>query len=232
MKTYRTGSCWHDWKRRARGISRCLWLHSRTAKTDGGCENQAVEFLAKIRRPLPRSCIDRSVAGPVQISPQRLQSIGVRSGEVKRKWWRTRFAPLAVCAVDESDWPTCKFGSGVYPKSLCPMPHIKFHTGQPLFTFYSPDLVATEREYLVAKQISTDGTEHGERWSPLAQHHCSTRLRSVSSSGVFRKREIGQGWNPRGRCNRKLGSGITGLRHITERKRLAESRGSAGDAPL
>jgi len=26
------------------------------------------------------------------------------------------------------------------------------HTGQPLFTIYSPDLVATEREYLVAKQ--------------------------------------------------------------------------------
>src|SRR5579884_3359139 len=90
---------------------------------------------------------------PLQLSPQRLQSIGVQFGVVQRKAVHDEIRVVGNVAVDErrqafvqtrfSGWIQQVFANANYQ-------YVK--KGQPLFTIYSPDLVTTEREYLLAKQ--------------------------------------------------------------------------------
>ena len=90
---------------------------------------------------------------PVQISPQRLQSIGVKTGEVERKSVADEILTTGNVAVDETRlaYVQVRF-SGYIEKVFADATYQYVRKGQPLFTIYSPDLVATEREYLVAKQ--------------------------------------------------------------------------------
>jgi RND family efflux transporter MFP subunit len=90
---------------------------------------------------------------PVQISPQRLQSIGVKTGEVKRRLVADEIRTTGNVAVDERRlaYVQVRF-SGYIQKVFADATYQYVRKGQPLFTIYSPDLVATEREYLVAKQ--------------------------------------------------------------------------------
>jgi Cu(I)/Ag(I) efflux system membrane fusion protein/cobalt-zinc-cadmium efflux system membrane fusion protein len=90
---------------------------------------------------------------PVQISPQRLQSIGVKTGKVERKSVADEIRTTGSVAVDERRlaYVQVRF-SGYIQKVVADATYQFVRKGQPLFTIYSPDLVATEREYLVAKQ--------------------------------------------------------------------------------
>lgn len=90
---------------------------------------------------------------PVQISPQRLQSIGVKTGEVERKLVEDEIRATGNVAVDETRLSDVQVRfSGYIQKVFADATYQYVRKGQPLFTIYSPDLVATEREYLVAKQ--------------------------------------------------------------------------------
>ncbi|MHB8525154.1 MAG: efflux RND transporter periplasmic adaptor subunit [Candidatus Acidiferrales bacterium] len=90
---------------------------------------------------------------PVQISAQRLQSIGVETGEVQKKFIEDEIRTTGNVAVDETNlaYVQVRF-SGYIQKVFADATYQYVHKGEPLFTIYSPDLVATEREYLVAKQ--------------------------------------------------------------------------------
>src|SRR6267154_2081310 len=90
---------------------------------------------------------------PVQISAQRLQSIGVKTGEVERKQVQDEIRTTGTVAVDETKlaYVQVRF-SGFIEKVFVDATYQYIRKGQPLFTIYSPDIVATEREYLVAKQ--------------------------------------------------------------------------------
>jgi Cu(I)/Ag(I) efflux system membrane fusion protein/cobalt-zinc-cadmium efflux system membrane fusion protein len=90
---------------------------------------------------------------PVQISAQRLQSIGVKTGEVERKLVEDEIHTTGNVVVDETKlaYVHVRF-SGFIEKVFVDATYQYIRKGQPLFTVYSPDLVATEREYLVAKQ--------------------------------------------------------------------------------
>ncbi|MHB8540687.1 MAG: efflux RND transporter periplasmic adaptor subunit [Candidatus Acidiferrales bacterium] len=90
---------------------------------------------------------------PVQISAQRLQSIGVETGEVQKKFIEDEIRTTGNVAVDETKlaYVQVRF-SGYIQKVFADATYQYVHKGEPLFTIYSPDLVATEREYLVAKQ--------------------------------------------------------------------------------
>jgi Cu(I)/Ag(I) efflux system membrane fusion protein/cobalt-zinc-cadmium efflux system membrane fusion protein len=90
---------------------------------------------------------------PVQISPQRLQSIGVKHGRVQRKEIADEIRTAGNVAVDETrlSYVQVRF-PGFIQKVFADATYQYVRQGQPLFTIYSPDLVATEREYLVAKQ--------------------------------------------------------------------------------
>ena len=91
--------------------------------------------------------------GPVQLSPQRLQSIGVSTGEVQNKEVEDRIPTTGNVAVDETRlaYVQVRF-SGYIQKVFADATYQYVRKGQPLFTLYSPDLVATEREYLLARK--------------------------------------------------------------------------------
>src|SRR5579862_2510599 len=90
---------------------------------------------------------------PVQISPQRLQSIGVKLGRVRRKEIADEINTAGNVALDETrlSYVQVRF-PGFIQKVFVDATYQYVRKGQPLFTLYSPDIVATEREYLVARQ--------------------------------------------------------------------------------
>jgi membrane fusion protein, copper/silver efflux system len=90
---------------------------------------------------------------PVQLSPERLQSIGVKTGRVESKVVEDEIRVNGNVAIDETRLSTVQVRySGYIQKVFADATYQHLRKGQPLFTIYSPDLVATEREYLVAKQ--------------------------------------------------------------------------------
>jgi RND family efflux transporter MFP subunit len=90
---------------------------------------------------------------PIQISPQRLQSIGVKHGRVERKTVDDEIRTAGNVAVDETHlaYVQVRF-SGYIQKVFADATYQHVTKGQPLFTIYSPDLAATEHEYVVARQ--------------------------------------------------------------------------------
>lgn len=90
---------------------------------------------------------------PVQLSAQRLQSIGVRTGVVARRRVTDEIRTTGTIAVDETrlSYVQVRF-SGYIQRVFADATYQYVRKGQPLFTVYSPELVAAEREYLVAKE--------------------------------------------------------------------------------
>ncbi len=132
-----------------------LWLHYGAAKPLDA-ETKPSNSLAQDSMPTSMATPPASIEVPlvpVQISPQRLQSIGVNTGEVKRKLVEDEIRTTGNVAVDETRlaYVQVRF-SGYIQKVFADATYQYVRKGQPLFTIYSPDLVATEREYLVAKQ--------------------------------------------------------------------------------
>jgi Cu(I)/Ag(I) efflux system membrane fusion protein/cobalt-zinc-cadmium efflux system membrane fusion protein len=133
-----------------------LWFHYRSAKPMADAEttkanSTAQDSMASSMATPPPSAEAPLV--PVQISPQRLQSIGVKTGEVERKLVEDEIRVTGNVAVDETRLSTVQVRySGYIKKVFADATYQYLRKGQPLFTIYSPDLVATEREYLVAKK--------------------------------------------------------------------------------
>src|SRR5437667_7540163 len=140
-----------------------LWLHYRTAKSMPNGEakasnSTAQDSMANSMAPPPAST--KAPLVPVQISPQRLQSIGVKTGKVERKSVADEIRTTGSVAVDERRlaYVQVRF-SGYIQKVFADATYQYVRKGQPLFTVYSPELVATEREYLVAKQNQQQVTQ-------------------------------------------------------------------------
>src|SRR5438445_9124193 len=82
-----------------------------------------------------------------------MRSSGVRMGRVERKMVGDEIRATGNVAVDETKLAYVQLRySGYIQKVFADATYQYLRKGQPLFTIYSPDLVATEREYLVAKQ--------------------------------------------------------------------------------
>jgi RND family efflux transporter MFP subunit len=90
---------------------------------------------------------------PLQLSPQRLQSIGVTSGEVEMRELSNEIRAVGNVAVDErlEAYVQTRF-SGWIQKVFANSTYQYVKKDQPLFTIYSPELVTTENEYLLAKK--------------------------------------------------------------------------------
>ena len=88
---------------------------------------------------------------PLQLSPQRLQRIGVTSGEVEVRELSNEIRAVGNVAVDErlEAYVQTRF-SGWIQKVYANSTYQYVKKGQPLFTIYSPELVTTENEYLLA----------------------------------------------------------------------------------
>ena len=90
---------------------------------------------------------------PVQLTPQRLQSIGVQTGVVEAKPVADEIRTVGNVEVDETRlaYVQVRF-PGWIQKVFADSTYLYVRKGQPLFTIYSPDLVTTEQEYLLARQ--------------------------------------------------------------------------------
>ncbi len=90
---------------------------------------------------------------PVQLTPQRIQSIGVQTGKVEIRDVADEIRTVGNVEVDETKLAYIQLRfSGWIQKVFADATYQYIRKGQPLFTIYSPDLVTTEREYLLAKQ--------------------------------------------------------------------------------
>jgi Cu(I)/Ag(I) efflux system membrane fusion protein/cobalt-zinc-cadmium efflux system membrane fusion protein len=158
MKTYRTGFLLAVTGNIVLAlIVAGVWWHYRTSKRAMNAETQTMAI------PFAQGSTDASIPAtpamqdaplvPIQISAQRLQSIGVKTGLVERKPVEDEIRTTGSVAIDETRlaYVQVRF-SGYVQKVFADVTYQYVHKGQPLFTMYSPELVATEREYLVAMQ--------------------------------------------------------------------------------
>jgi RND family efflux transporter MFP subunit len=140
-----------------------LWLHYRSAKPMAVVETKPANPSAQgsMASPItPPAESTQAQLVPVQISPQRLQSIGVKTGVVERKSVADEIRTTGNVAVDERrlTYVQVRF-SGYIQKVFADATYQYVRKGQPLFTMYSPDLAATEREYIVAKENEQQVTQ-------------------------------------------------------------------------
>jgi len=90
---------------------------------------------------------------PVQLSAERLQSIGVKFGVVSRKPLQDEIRTTGTVAIDETKLSYVQTRiSGHIEKVHADATYQYVRKGQPLFTLHSPELIAAEREYLLAKR--------------------------------------------------------------------------------
>jgi RND family efflux transporter MFP subunit len=90
---------------------------------------------------------------PIQLSPQRMQSIGVKVGIVESKVMSDEIRSYGNVQPNERRFAYVQTRfAGWIRKIYADATGDFIAKGQPLFTIYSPDLVASEREYLLAKK--------------------------------------------------------------------------------
>jgi Cu(I)/Ag(I) efflux system membrane fusion protein len=104
--------------------------------------------------------VEELAPGTVQISPERQRLIGVRTGSVER-----RTLDRVVRTVGRLDYDEKRIGI-VSPKiaGWIEALYVDFtgrfvRRGEPLLTLYSPELVATQEEYLLARKARGDWSQ-------------------------------------------------------------------------
>lgn len=104
------------------------------------------------------------VLTPLQLSPQRLQAIGVKTAAVVLRDINEQLRLPGNVDVNEQQvsYVQTRF-PGWIQKVIANATYQYVRKGQPLFTIYSPDLVSTEQEFLLAKQNQKSFSEdmHG-----------------------------------------------------------------------
>jgi RND family efflux transporter MFP subunit len=90
---------------------------------------------------------------PVQLTPERMQSIGVKTGTVEYKQLSDDIRATGTVDIDERLLSYVQVRFPGYIRNVFANATYEYvHKGEPLFTVYSPDLVATQQEYLLAQQ--------------------------------------------------------------------------------
>lgn len=90
---------------------------------------------------------------PVQLTPERIERIGIKTGVVEEKPVHDVIPTVGDVEVDEERlaYVQVRF-AGWIQKVYANSTYQYIRKGQPLFTIYSPELVTTEQEYLLAEQ--------------------------------------------------------------------------------
>ncbi|MGH9400954.1 MAG: efflux RND transporter periplasmic adaptor subunit [Terriglobia bacterium] len=119
------------------------------ANSPGASPNPSVQAAATT----PAAASAQPPLVPLQLSPQRTQSIGVKTGVVQYKDVQNSISTAGNVAVDERLESSVQLRFAGWIGNVYVNSTYQFvRKGQPLFTIYSPDLVSTEREYLLAKE--------------------------------------------------------------------------------
>ncbi len=145
------------------GVAGWLWWHSpfnplkrgekpAVAARQGSETPQPTTDRATNAADAPASQSDSPLA-PIQLSPQRMQSIGVKVGTVESKVISDEIRSYGNVQANERRFAYVQTRFAGWIRQVYADATGDFiEKGQPLFTIYSPDLVASEREYLLAKK--------------------------------------------------------------------------------
>jgi Cu(I)/Ag(I) efflux system membrane fusion protein/cobalt-zinc-cadmium efflux system membrane fusion protein len=129
------------------GAAGFLWFHPR--RMPATAEAHVLVAVPEVR-PLESS---EPKLLPVQLTPQRMQSIGVKTGLVEFKALHDEMRVTGNVEVDETRlaWVQVRF-SGWIQQVFVDSTYKPVEKGQKLFTIYSPEIAATEQEYLLARE--------------------------------------------------------------------------------
>ena len=132
---------------------------------------------------------------PIQLSPQRMQSIGVKVGTVESKVISDEIRSYGNVQANERRFAYVQTRFAGWIRQIYADATGDFiEKGQPLFTIYSPDLVASEREYLLAKKSAAAlAAKRGERrrgWRRIADCRIQGAASAVRHTGE-RNRQTG-----------------------------------------
>ena len=131
--------------------------HPRTLQADGTPASNPAPQPESSTSSLPPPPETETPLSPIQLSAERLQSIGVKFGTVQRKDLKDTIRTTGSVAIDERRLSYVQTRiSGHIEKVFADATYQYVRKGQPLFTIHSPELVAAEREYLLAKQNTQD----------------------------------------------------------------------------
>ena len=105
----------------------------------------AVEKPSTVKAEMPLS--------PIQLTPQQIQSIGVMTGLPQYKQLDDDLRASGTVAINDRllSYVQVRF-SGYIRRVFANATYQYVKKGQPLFTIYSPDLVATQQEFLLARE--------------------------------------------------------------------------------
>jgi RND family efflux transporter MFP subunit len=157
---------------------------------------------------------------PVQLTPERMQSIGVQTGIVEHKQLSDDIRATGTVDINERliSYVQVRF-PGFIRKVFANATYQYVRKGEPLFTIYSPDLVATQQEYLLARQnqkvlsaSTVDGVASGaESLSAAAEQRLEQW--DIPQSEIAKLKETGKPVT-----DLTINSTVTG--YITERNAL------------
>jgi Cu(I)/Ag(I) efflux system membrane fusion protein/cobalt-zinc-cadmium efflux system membrane fusion protein len=138
------------------GVLAGVWW---SARRSAAKQHAAISASNPATQPVPSSSAvsvpppKETPLAPVQLSAERLQSIGVKFGVVERKPVQDEIRATGTVAIDEARLSYVQTRiSGHIEKVFADATYQYVRKGQRLFTIHSPELVVAEREYLLAKQ--------------------------------------------------------------------------------
>jgi len=136
---------------------------------------------------------------PVQLTNEQMNRIGVKTGTVEYKQLNDEIRATGTVEVDERLQSSVQVRfSGYIRKVFADATYQYVRKGDPLFTIYSPDLVATQEEYLLARrnqsvlrESSVDGVASGASSLTTAAEQ---RLRQwdIPESEIVKLQETGK----------------------------------------
>jgi Cu(I)/Ag(I) efflux system membrane fusion protein/cobalt-zinc-cadmium efflux system membrane fusion protein len=106
---------------------------------------------------------------PLQLSPEKMQSIGVKTGTVEYRDLTSDIRATGTADVNErlETYVQIRF-PGYIRRVFANATYLYVHKGDPLFSVYSPDLLETQKEFLLSQQSqyqlrgsSVDGVKEG-----------------------------------------------------------------------
>jgi RND family efflux transporter MFP subunit len=139
-----------------------------------------------------------SAAQAVQLSPEGMQNIGVKTGMVERKQISDDIRATGTVDIDERRiaYVQVRF-HGYIRKVFINATYQYVRKGDPLFTIYSPDVAATERDYLNAleteKRVSASTVEGVASAARELSEAAAMRLKQwdVADAEIAKLRETG-----------------------------------------
>ena len=172
--------------------------HSMPPQSTSGTASQT-ETSGSSTQPAPQQTENATPnLSPVQLSPERLQSIGVKFALVKRQPVRDEIRVTGNVDVDEERlaYVQTRF-PGWIQKVFADATYQYVRRGQPLFTIYSQELVSTEQEFLLAlknQQTLSQGHGTAANEADWLVNAARARLRqwNVPDSEIARLQKTGQ----------------------------------------